>query len=127
MAVTAVASTPSVLSPVAALGTSSSTSGVTADLTNFTHARSAGNKSSADAALVQLRSDLASEQTAMLSAMMGSADGTAAPSAADTGSSLLSSVFGLGSSANSSAALRSVGSLATQSASSGSASISLYA
>ena len=115
MPVSAVASSPADVSSLAAQASSSG--GVTADLSNFTHAQSAGNKSGADAALVQLRSDLASEQTAMLSAMMGSADGGLNPSAVDTGTSLLSTVFSLGSNANITSALGSVQNLASQSAS----------
>ena len=99
MSVSAVASSPTNVSSPDSLASSSS-SGVTADLSAFTQAQSSGNKSGADAALIQLKSDLASEQTAMLSTMMGSADGTSRTSAADTGNTLLSNVFSLSSNAN---------------------------
>ncbi len=117
MSVSAVASSPpSDVSSLGSLATSSS-SEVTADLSAFTQAQSSGNKSGADAALLQLKNDLASEQTAMLSTMTGSADGTSGTSAADTGNTLLSNVFSLSSNANISSAQGNLQNLAAQSVS----------
>lgn len=116
MSVSAVASSPSDVTSLAALTTSNSgSSGIATDLSAFTQAESSGDKSGADAALVQLKSDLASEQTALLSEMMGSADGTSDSS--DAGNALLSGVLNLSSNANISSALGDVQNLAAQSGS----------
>ena len=114
MPVSAVASSPVDVSSLAAQ-VSPGSSGITADLSTFTQAQSSGNTSCADAALVQLKSDLASEQISMLSGMMGSPDGSSDPPVSGTGNSLLSTVLSLSSNSNISSALGDVQNLAAQS------------
>ena len=72
--------------------TSASSDAVTVDLSAIAKAASSGDASSKDAAVKQLKSDLASEQTALLSSLVSS--GFSADDATDTGNQLLSKLFG---------------------------------
>ena len=78
----------SLLSSLGGSSSSSGTSSIASDLQAYTTAKSSGDTSTADAAVVQLKSDLAAEQNSLVSMLTGSTDS----STDSIGSNLLGSL-----------------------------------